>query len=67
MALLVIRVRGPTCQQAVKKDDVVKLESATGAGLALLHRLYSGMKDGGWWVMTMTEHGKGAEKWPWTF
>jgi len=34
----------PTCQQAVKKDDVVKLESATGAGLALLHRLYSGMK-----------------------
>ena len=39
-------VQGPTCQQAVKKDDVVKLESATGAGLALLHRLYSGMKDG---------------------
>eukprot|EP00913_Durusdinium_trenchii_P020768 g19508.t1 len=34
----------PTCQQAVRQTDVVRLESATGPALSLLHRLYSGMK-----------------------
>ncbi|CAJ1400550.1 unnamed protein product, partial [Effrenium voratum] len=34
----------PGCQQPVRQQDVVQLESATGPGLALLHRLYSGMK-----------------------
>ena len=36
----------PVCQQAVQRQDMVKLESATGPALSLLHRLYSGMKAG---------------------